>query len=78
MSCMTAPTPTSAVVPSISATPATMDPLAEAKLEVGRASAEISAINNELDRLTLAKAHATAKFNLACHRLGQLKQKEIA
>ena len=52
------------------------DSLAEAKLAVARASAEITAIDQELNRLALAKVEATARFNFACQHLVRLKQKE--
>ena len=53
----------------------TADPLAEAKLAVAHASAEISAIDSELNRLALAKAQATARFNFACARLAELQNR---
>jgi hypothetical protein len=52
------------------------DSLAEAKLAVARASAEIAGIDAELNRLALAKAQATAAFNFACQHLAHLKEKE--
>jgi hypothetical protein len=74
MNSTSTPTPAPALVPNAPTT--ARDPLVEARLEVGRASAEISAIDAELTRLTGAKAQATARFNFACQQFSQLKQKE--
>jgi hypothetical protein len=60
--------------PAIDGTRTSSNPLAEAKLAVARASAEIGAIDAELNRLALAKAKATAAFNFACQNLARLKE----
>jgi hypothetical protein len=62
--------------PPITVTSTTNDVLAEARLAVARASAEIATIDAELNRLALAKAQATAAFNFACQHLAHLKEKE--
>ena len=51
------------------------DRLAEAKQAVADASGEIRRIDADMDRLGLAKAQATARFNFACARMVELQAK---